>query len=308
MASGDMNKEYVCTLSDERIKQAEEELFETAETRAKTLKVLRDKIEACPELNIRTDDAYLLRFLRAKKFDCERTFNLIMRHFEVKCEGKNQCLYSDMRPSAIKHVLEDGVTGVLAQRDKLGRKVVIFRPGRWTPSKYPVYDIFKTNYLTLSKLIQDEETQVSGIILLADLKGVGFGHLTHTTPFFIKRVVSLLQDSFPMRMKGVHYLNEPTLFDIFFTIARQFMKKKLLERIHLHGKDMSKLAEFIDVEHLPEDYGGKAPPFSNEDWKNTLLACDAEFDEEAKYGFTQTQTEEAENDEPKEQEEDVLNF
>lgn len=48
MATGEENKEYVCTLSEERLKQAEEELFETNETRVKGLKELREKIEACP--------------------------------------------------------------------------------------------------------------------------------------------------------------------------------------------------------------------------------------------------------------------
>jgi hypothetical protein len=27
---------------------------------------------------------------------------------------------------------------------------------------------------------------------------------------------------------------------------------------------MSKLADFVDIDNLPEEYGGKAPPFSNE--------------------------------------------
>ncbi|XP_045168285.2 alpha-tocopherol transfer protein-like [Mercenaria mercenaria] len=307
MAAKEKDKAYVCTLSETVQKKAEEELFETPETRSQSIQILREKIEKCPELHIRTDDAYLLRFLRAKKFDCERAFQQIVRHFEVKCEKKNKELFSDMRPSAVKHVLEDGVTGVLPQRDKFGRRVLVFRPGRWDPSKYPVPHVFKTNFMTLSKLIEDEETQVSGIIMLADLKGVGFGHATQMTPFFAKRIVSLLQDTFPMRLKGVHYVNEPTVFDIVFAVARQFMRKKLLERVHVHGKNMNELAEFIDLEHLPVEYGGNAPPFSNEEWKNKLLACDAEFDEEAKYGFVKTSTEEKDS-QPKQQTDDVLIF
>ena len=78
-------------------------------------------------LRIRTDDAYLLRFLRAKKFDYERAFNLIMTHFKMKAE--NADLFNGLRPSAVKHVLEAGITGVLPNRDKLGRRVIIFRPG-----------------------------------------------------------------------------------------------------------------------------------------------------------------------------------
>ena len=81
------------------------------------------------ELKIRTDDAFLLRFLRAKKFDYDRAFNLILKHFEMKADEKNKQLFTNLRPSAVKNVLEAGVTGVLPHRDKLGRRVMIFRPG-----------------------------------------------------------------------------------------------------------------------------------------------------------------------------------
>ena len=40
-----------------------------------------------------------------------------------------------------------------------------------------------------------------------------------------------LQDCFPMRFKGVHYLNEPIIFDGIFAIVRPFMKEKILQRV-----------------------------------------------------------------------------
>ncbi|XP_060583034.1 alpha-tocopherol transfer protein-like [Ruditapes philippinarum] len=307
MATKEKDNEYICTLSEKFIKQAEEELFETDESRTKNIKILREKIENCQELHVRTDDAYLIRFLRAKKFDCERAFQLILKHFEVKCEVKNKDLFRNMRPSTVKHVLEDGVTGVLPHRDKFGRRVLIFRAGKWNPSKYPLPDIFKTNFMTLSKVIQEEETQVAGVVVIADLKGIGIGHVTQMTPFYAKRIASLLQDCFPMRLKGVHYVNEPALFDVIFAIVQQFLRRKFLERIHVHGKNMSKLADFVDIDNLPEEYGGKAPPFSNEDWTNTLLACEEEFIEEEKYGVVKS-TSMKEESPPKQDTDNVLIF
>ena len=81
-----------------------------------------------PELHVRTDDAFLLRFLRAKKFDYDRAFNLLMTHYKMK--QNNPELFTNLRPSAVKHVLEAGVTGVLPHRDKDGRRVMVFRPGK----------------------------------------------------------------------------------------------------------------------------------------------------------------------------------
>jgi hypothetical protein len=51
MATKEKDNEYICTLSEKFIKQAEEELFETHESRTKNIKILREKIENCQGMN-----------------------------------------------------------------------------------------------------------------------------------------------------------------------------------------------------------------------------------------------------------------
>lgn len=36
-----------------------------------------------------------------------------------------------------------------------------------------------------------------------------------------------------MRFKGIHYLNEPVIFDGIFAIMRPFMKEKILQRVSI---------------------------------------------------------------------------
>lgn len=283
--SGDY-PEYECTLSPELMKKAQEELNEKPEWRKRDIQALREMVQKEKALRIRTDDAYLLRFLRAKKFDYERAFNLIMTHFKMKVE--NPELFQGLRPSAIKHVLEAGITGVLPGRDKQGRRVMMFLPGKWDPEKIPLNDIFRTNFATMSRLIEDEETQVNGIILMMDLNGFGWSQGKNISPFYAKRVMGLIQDAFPARFKGVHYLNAPSIFEYVFSIVKQFMKEKTISRLHFHGNRYEELKEFIDEENLPEDYGGKGPKYSNKDWMEELLKLDAHFDNEAKYGLLDT--------------------
>uniref|UniRef100_A0A8W8NGF0 CRAL-TRIO domain-containing protein n=2 Tax=Magallana TaxID=2171616 RepID=A0A8W8NGF0_MAGGI len=280
---GKYSSDYQCTLPPDLIQKAERELNEKAEWRSRDIQALRDMVNKNKDLHVRTDDAFLLRFLRAKKFEYDRAYNLLVSHFQMKKE--NPKLFENLRPSAVKHVLEAGVTGVLPHRDKEGRRVIIFRPGLWDPSRFPIDDVFRTNLLTLSKIIQDEESQINGILMIMDLKRVGWKHVKNISPLYSKRMMSLLQDAFPARFKGLHYLNEPAVFDYIFAIVKQFMKEKTVSRLHFHGKNVQELTEFIDPEYLPEEYGGKAPPFSNKDWMEELLKCDAEFDDEAKYGL-----------------------
>ena len=39
------------------------------------------------------------------------------------------------------------------------------------------------------------------------------------------------QDSFPLRFKGMHLINEPTFISYVFTIVKPFMKEKLASRV-----------------------------------------------------------------------------
>ncbi|XP_052085433.1 alpha-tocopherol transfer protein-like [Mytilus californianus] len=277
------NPEYVCTLSPELVKKAQEELNEKPEWRSRDIQALREMVEKEKALRIRTDDAFLLRFLRAKKFDYERAFNLIMTHFKMRIDSAE--LFEGLRPSAVKQVLEAGVTGVLPHRDKLGRRVIVLRPGKWNPSKFGINDVFRTNFLTMSRLIEDEETQINGLVMMMDLDGIGWAHAKSISPLYARKVMGLIQDAFPARFKGMHYFNEPTIFDYIFAIGKQFMKEKTVSRLHFHGNRYEELKEFIDEENIPEDYGGKGPKYSNKEWMDELLRLDAHFDNEAKYGL-----------------------
>ena len=78
-------------------------------------------------LNCPTDDAFLLRFLRARKFDYERAYQLLVNYYTVRAE--NPDVFKDFKPSTIKHVLEDGVSTFLPKRNKDGQAVLFFRPG-----------------------------------------------------------------------------------------------------------------------------------------------------------------------------------
>lgn len=72
---------YICTLSNETIKVAEEELRETEHTRNNALEAIREWAEQNPRIvKIRLDSSYLLRFLRAKKFSIPMAEDAIERY------------------------------------------------------------------------------------------------------------------------------------------------------------------------------------------------------------------------------------
>ena len=88
-------------------------------------------------LHCRTDDAFLLRFLRARKFDYDRAYQLLINYFTVRDEHKE--LFKDLRPSALGKVFEDGGVMTLPNADKEGRRIILLRPGELTDCSTNVY-------------------------------------------------------------------------------------------------------------------------------------------------------------------------
>ncbi|MBN3296264.1 TTPAL protein, partial [Amia calva] len=228
-----------------------------------------------PNLRTRLDDAFLLRFLRARKFDYDRALQLLLNYHASRRTWPE--VFQDLRPSTVKHVLDSGFLTVLPHPDPQGRYVLCLQPGKWKPTDYPFVDNVRAIYLTLEKLIQPEETQVNGIVILADYNGVGLTQASNLGPFLAKKVVGILQDGFPIRIKAVNIINEPRIFKGIFAIIKPFLKEKMAERYLLHGSDLNSLHKTIPCSVLPEEYGGMAGQLETTVWSQALLDSEEEF-------------------------------
>ena len=68
------------------------------------------------------------------------------------------------------------------------------------------------------------------------------------------------QDAMPIRLKGIHYINEPTIMGYIFSLFKPFMKEKTRKRVHFHGHNTADLHKCIPKSILPEQYDGEKPP------------------------------------------------
>ena len=60
---------------------------------------------------------------------------------------------------------------MMESRDEKGRRVYIFRPGRWNPSTISFAQVFAAGFV-LAEMISDEvKSQIAGVTLVADAAG-----------------------------------------------------------------------------------------------------------------------------------------
>ena len=92
-----------------------------------------------PNLRTRLDDTFLLRFLRARKFDYDRALQLLLNYHAGRKAWPE--VFQDLKPSTVKHVLDLGFLTVLPQPDPNGRYILCLRPGECHCSYRQFYNV-----------------------------------------------------------------------------------------------------------------------------------------------------------------------
>lgn len=216
-------------------------------------------------------DSFLLRFLRARDFDLDLAWRLLKNYYKWRAECPE--ISADLHPRSVLGLLKAGYLGVLRARDPTGSKVLIYRIAHWDPKVFTAYDVFRLSLITSELIVQEVETQRNGIKTIFDLEAWNFSHAFQITPSVAKKIAAVLTDSFPLKVRGIHLINEPIIFHAVFSMIKPFLTEKIKERIHMHGTNykQSLHQHFPDI--LPLEYGGEE--FSMEDicqeWTNFVM-------------------------------------
>lgn len=275
---------WMSDMTPDMIKKAEEELGETEEVKAQALKDLRRLINGEADFRPRADDAFLLRFLRCKKFNSEVAFNNLRNYYTFKVRYSG--LITDFKPSQVKHILEMNMLYPLPWRLPDGSGAGIIRVGHYDVNSSTPEDLFAACLVCLEVGLELEPTQVCGGSLIIDLDNFGLRHLKHfASPTFLFRLVRLVQDCIPIRIKGFHVVNEPFFINAIFNVIKQLLTEKLKRRIHFHGSNLKSLHKIIPPEILPNELGGTLGSMDNTEFRKQVLNREAYFEKINKYGF-----------------------
>ncbi|CAF90700.1 unnamed protein product, partial [Tetraodon nigroviridis] len=221
-------------------------------------------------------DGFLLKFLRARDFDVELALKLLLNYQRWRKESPE--ISGCLSPSSVLGLLHTSYHAVLPQRDRAGSRVLVYRIGQWRPGDWSAFQVFRVSLMTSEIISMETETQRRGLKVIFDLEGWSLGHALQINPFLARKISSVLSDSFPLKVRGIHLVNEPVFFRPVFAMIRPFLSEKMRQRIHMHGADFQdSLSDFFPPSVLPPEYGGEGPGIEEacQDWTDRLLQSEA---------------------------------
>ena len=117
-------------LSDEIRQIAKRELREDKSSREQSLKQMREWLSKNKDVeNVRTDDLFLLRFLRCKKFSVPMAQQQLLKYLNLKKAMSYLINDLDYLSPVVKEMIDNGYIFASPVRDSNGRRVIFYFVG-----------------------------------------------------------------------------------------------------------------------------------------------------------------------------------
>merc|ERR1712130_126539 len=195
-----------------------------------------------------------LRFLRGSNWDVDIGAGLIAGSHQMI-----QDYYPYMSagpPSALEHVWRRDLIFSPEMRDDEGRRVVVLRLGQWPPQEVPLFDFFTGVFTLFELVVQEERTQVAGVVMVLDCKGFGLTHIRNFNMDMVMCINSFLCGAFPLWFRRIHIVNNPMLFSVFGKLVGPLLSSRVRENIVYHSSELNSLHSELHPSLLPTYLGG----------------------------------------------------
>ncbi|XP_067627425.1 alpha-tocopherol transfer protein isoform X2 [Eurosta solidaginis] len=249
---------------------------------------LRQWIEDQPYLTARTDDQFLVGFLRFCKYDMDATKKRIDYYFTYKTTA-GDLLKNRRLDDKVYGICRAGIFATLPKPVGPGGPRIHFtRMGHIDTSLYTAKDIFR--FITFRSEIEantDDNWIISGVLEIIDFSKIPYALLRQFDANLFKKMAAFLEYGVPTNLVGTHIVNASMDAQIILNLVRLVMKQK--ELLHIHSS-LESLQKTIGKEYLPVEYGGNNGTYEEamEHFEQQLNEFSDYFDEDEKYGVDES--------------------
>ncbi|XP_038056122.1 SEC14-like protein 2 [Patiria miniata] len=232
---------------------------------AEKLKLFRERVSDL--LTEDHDDHYVLRWLRARSFDLDKSEKMLRDHIAFCKEWNIEYIVSEWEAP---EVLERHMIGGLFGEDKEGRPVYYEAYGT-VDCKGIIYSSIKADFVRYKLRICEaiyrrfeEQTKKHGrridnLTMILDLDQVGLSHLWMPFLNVYFDVLSKFEANYPETLHQCFIINAPSMVSVGYNLFKPFLSADTRTKVRFFGGNYkSKLLEVISADQLPQHYGGTA--------------------------------------------------
>ncbi|OXA63764.1 retinal-binding protein [Folsomia candida] len=233
-----------------------------------TVNKLREQLVDVSDWQDIQQDAFLLKWLKAKDMDFEKTKAGLLECYKFRKEAGLDTILKDYTPDPeLEKLFPYDITGY----DKEGcpivctevlphnPKVIIKKYGKDALIKFGDYNLEKI--AQACRDIHKPEKPIQQIIVICDAKKFTFKQMTSpgATELALDQL-KRIEPNYPDDVKLICVVNAPKVAKLAYKIVKPFVNEKTIKNIKLFPKCNAKvknfLLQYIDINELPQKYGG----------------------------------------------------
>ena len=207
----------------------------------------------------------LLAALRQVKWEPDRAFEGIQQLSAFA--AKRPELFASLTAQEFVGQAAIGVTSHLPTRNDRGELVLLLNGEAMTElaREHTMQDMLRFSVFYMTHLIQDEETQVNGVIIIENLHNypmLALNRMKGAGPSGMRASFEWLKVS-PLRLRAIYAVHQPWYVGMMLLMVKPFMSTKLRERVALFGADTKGMLATAGLkpEQVPPEYGGTLQGF-----------------------------------------------
>ncbi|XP_071965804.1 tyrosine-protein phosphatase non-receptor type 9-like [Antedon mediterranea] len=204
-----------------------------------------------------------VRFLMARKFDVKRALELFKNHMALR---HKECLIQIVPTEEhLNKELHSGKFTILPNRDSGGAAIALYTAKLHNPNTTSSHIVLKAVVFQLDHALADINTQRNGLVFVYNMTD---SNLSNFDINLSRKLLSMLRDGYPARLKRVYVVAPPLWFKAMYGILKPLLKEKIRERVML--VNLEKLVRFLPKESLPTELGGTTT-FNHMEWLKSCL-------------------------------------
>lgn len=195
-------------------------------------------------------------YLRTKKYSLNDAFKLYENHFNYRSKRGDWFDVDDTKKARIKQLIQCGSKYIINDPQSTDSAFFVERLERFDFDKNPFSDNFYTDISICGAYLELDNVQISGFTVVLDFTNVPLSVFT-SIPVNDMLDWARSVSSCPGRYKRFILMRLPSVAYTLLNLVKMVLPEKMRNRIEIL-KEYDELTNYIDINRLPIDFGGKA--------------------------------------------------
>ncbi|XP_037367414.1 SEC14-like protein 4 [Talpa occidentalis] len=223
-------------------------------------KNLQDLLPTLPK----TDDYFLLRWLRARNFDLQKSEDMLRKYAEFRKQQDLDNILTWQPSEVIQRYDSGGLCGYDYEGCPVWFDIIGTLDPRGILLSASKQEMIRKRIKACELLLHHCELQseklgrrVETMLMVFDMEGLSLRHLWKPAVEVYQQFFTILEANYPETVKNLIVIRAPTLFPVAFNLVKSFMSEETRKKIVILGGNWKQeLTKLISPDQLPKHFGG----------------------------------------------------